>query len=65
MQNFNYRDLLKKYIEHVGEEEGITFLGDSRKNSNIFSEEEWEELKELEYESAVDFGHIKDDDEKP
>jgi hypothetical protein len=49
----DYRELLKKYINHVGEEEGTTFLswdGDDR-----FTEAEWDELQALEAEVHEDW----------
>ena len=42
----NYKDLLKKYINHVGMMEGIDFLGGPHKGEN-FTQEEWVELKEI------------------
>ena len=47
-----YQNLLKKYIQHVGECEGITFLGkgDVSGESGTFTKEELEELKRLEKE---------------
>jgi hypothetical protein len=45
-----YRELLKKYIDHVGISEGVTFLnGDN--DSGRFTNEEWEELQKLDKES--------------
>ena len=43
----DYRELLKKYIQHVGNTEGITFLADRYWNSNDFTREEWLELNRL------------------
>lgn len=49
----DYRQLLKKYIEHVAEREGTTFLSDwerpaSYSESPGFTDEEWAKLKQLE-----------------
>lgn len=46
----DYRELLMKYIEHVGEEEGITFIN-RQPREGLFSDEEWAELERLELES--------------
>lgn len=50
----NYKQLLKKYINHVGEHEGVTFLSDYDRSSYpempIFTDEEWAELKRLDEE---------------
>lgn len=41
----DYKELLKKYIKHVGYTEGVTFIGwDFHK---IFTKEEWKELARL------------------
>ena len=49
----DYRELLKKYMLHVGEQEGITFL-DSMHNQPSgfveFSKEEQNELRKIENE---------------
>ena len=45
----NYRELLKKYINHVANCEGVTFISQLHKNS--FTEEEIEELIKLDKES--------------
>jgi hypothetical protein len=47
----NYRELLKKYIDHVGEEEGVTFL--HSRPAGRFTDEEWAELQVLDAESAA------------
>ena len=44
--NIDYRLLLIKYIDHVGYHEGISYIGD-KYGSDVFSPEEWEELKYL------------------
>lgn len=48
----DYHKLLKKYIEHVGSCEGVTFLADYKRNDSggIFTDEEWKELGKLEEE---------------
>ncbi len=44
----DYRDLLKKYMKHVGECEGIDYVGEyDRHATNIFSDEEWAELRNI------------------
>jgi hypothetical protein len=54
----DYRKLLLKYILHVGEEEGITFLGEHRiDGAPYFSDAEREELKKLDDESATQADH--------
>lgn len=48
----DYRELLMKYIDHVGECEGITFISDyHRPRAGLFTTEEWEELRRLDAES--------------
>lgn len=42
----DYRDLLIRYMAHVGEQEGTYFLG-ALKRSDTFTEEEVEEFKKL------------------
>lgn len=46
----DHRQLLKKYITYVGDEEGTTFLGvrGGMLSEVEFTEEEWQELKKLE-----------------
>lgn len=44
-----YRELLKKYICHVGNVEGVTFLGECY--NSTFTPEEWVQLKRLETEN--------------
>lgn len=49
----NFEELLRKYIDHVGQCEGVTFLssrwaGDSTVE---FSDEEWAELQRLAFET--------------
>ena len=43
----DYRELLKKYIDHVGQEEGTFFFGEEWDQSDPFTEEEWNELKKI------------------
>jgi len=47
----NYRNLLIKYIQHVGACEGVSYLSPSWFNEPHFSKEEWEELQRLDAES--------------
>ena len=51
----DYRELLKKYINYVGEIEGVTFLGERYANRgftpSFFTIEEWEELNKLDEEA--------------
>ncbi len=48
----DYRELLKKYINHVGEAEGVTFIWGWQgiEESDNFSLEEKDELKKLDQE---------------
>lgn len=43
----NYRDLLKKYMDYVGSEEGTTFIGPWLGGGRRFSEEEAAELMKI------------------
>lgn len=47
----DYKKLLMKYIDHVYNSEGVTFLADSKRNawpdSVKFTDEEWAELQRL------------------
>lgn len=50
----DHKELLKKYIDHVGNSEGTTHLNDWNRNAygNVdFTDEEWEELKRLDKEN--------------
>lgn len=48
----DHRELLVKYIYHVGDCEGVSFIGGSRHWENtIFTEAEWNELIKLDRES--------------
>lgn len=53
----DHRELLKKYIEHVSEYEGVSFLADHTRSSYdgmpVFTDEEWDELKKIESEIEV------------
>jgi hypothetical protein len=43
-----YRELLKKYIEYVGVEEGTDFIFDTYKHMEMyFTKDEWDELLKL------------------
>lgn len=42
----DYRDLLKRYIGHVYESEGVSFLH-WRPAGDLFTDEEWAELQAL------------------
>lgn len=53
----DYRDLLAKYIDHVGEEEGTTFLVYPR---DRFTTEELAALREIEAEVAAKRFNQKD-----
>lgn len=52
----DYRELLRKYIAHVCEEEGLTFIGSPYTNRapSPFSEEEISELEALDAEISSD-----------
>jgi hypothetical protein len=43
----NYRDLLIRYIDHVGQCEGTEFLTDSYRLMSELTDEEWDELVRL------------------
>lgn len=55
----DYRELLKKYIDHVGEEEGTNFLSHrgSWPDSVKFTDEEWAELQVLKVEPLKEDEH--------
>ena len=49
----DHRELLRKYIVHIGNEEGLSFLNDWHRGptlggKNHFTDEEWAELKSIE-----------------
>ncbi len=47
----DYRALLKKYIQHVHNEEGTSFIWeDWRRGRDLFSDDEWAELTRLDTE---------------
>lgn len=48
----NYRELLKKYMKHVGENEGIDYLRFVKPRH--ISEEEWKELLVLSLEPLLE-----------
>jgi hypothetical protein len=54
----NYRELLKKYMDHVAEEEGITFLGPSRDHAlqQRFTQPEIDELYAVQLEISEEWG---------
>ena len=46
----DYRDLLKRYVEHVTDCEGTSFLHDTAKDAaadGLFTEAEWTELESI------------------
>lgn len=43
----DYRELLLKYMNYIGEIEGTDFTGRSLEFSNLFSSDEKKELREL------------------
>ena len=43
----NYRELLRKYIDHVGDCEGVTFISMQHRRPGTFTEEEWAVLREI------------------
>lgn len=49
-QRIIYKELLMKYINHVADNEGVTFIKDCVKGDN-FNEEEWAELVKLDEEA--------------
>lgn len=46
----DYKELLMKYINHVADNEGVTFIKDCFKG-DCFTEEEWAELTKLDEEA--------------
>jgi hypothetical protein len=48
----DYKELLLKYMRHVADMEGCTFVGRSLNSSNEFTQEEKEELRRID--SLVD-----------
>lgn len=65
----DYRLLLKKYINHVGNCEGISFLGDSHVSGawqSGIDEAEWAELQRLDQEACGEAVHwIHEDIRQP
>ena len=56
----DYKALLLKYINHVAENEGVTFIKDTWRNEDIFSESEWDELVKLDDEAWAQLnGEVK------
>ena len=47
----DYKQLLKKYIEHVAYHEGISYIGKGCESEDIFTQEEWDHLIELDKQS--------------
>lgn len=43
----DYKELLKKYAQHVLDSEGTTFISNNYLSLNYFSEEEITELKQI------------------
>jgi hypothetical protein len=43
----DYRALLQKYIDHVGDREGVDFLAAHHRQPGHFTDEEWQELQVL------------------
>lgn len=43
----DYRNLLVRYIAHVGANEGIVYLSNRRRDTNLFTDEQWAELRRL------------------
>lgn len=43
----DYKELLRKYIDHVSTEEGTDFLHDGPNYDLTFTDEEWKELQDL------------------
>lgn len=50
MQEFDYLDLLRKYMAHVADIEGVTFVSGFVHSMGAFTTEEWEELRRLDKE---------------
>jgi hypothetical protein len=55
MQEPNYRELIKKYSQHVGQIEGVSYLEDGyRRDTDVFTDEEWAIMRELNEEGIQD-----------
>jgi hypothetical protein len=50
-----YRELLKKYIDHIGIQEGTDFLHPKYLDDQMFTEDEWVELVKLSEEVRTAF----------
>lgn len=63
MKTFNgdYKELLKKYIRHVGYWEGVDFIGTQYydENTGYFSLEEWNALNDV---ADAAYDNIKESD---
>lgn len=46
----NHKELLLKYISHVAQNEGVTFIKNHFRNDDLFTESEWAELVKLDEE---------------
>lgn len=49
-RKLNYRNLLKKYIKHVGYIEGVDYLGEydrGDEDNDFFNDDEWQEMRKL------------------
>lgn len=56
----DYKSLLLKYINHVAENEGVTFIKNTWRNKDMFSEAEWGELVKLDEEAWLQLnGEVK------
>lgn len=47
MMGIDYKELLQKYMSHVGFFEGIDYIGPGFENEETFTDEEWAELNRL------------------
>ncbi len=57
----DYKALLLKYINHVAENEGVTFIKDTWRNEDMFSKAEWDELVKLDDEAWAQLnGEVKE-----
>ena len=53
--DMDYRDLLKRYIDQVAENEGTSFLhGDIIDNHHLFTKDEWAALQVIRDEAYAD-----------
>lgn len=59
-KRMNYRYLLKQYIKHVGEIEGVSYI-DQYSKSDFFSDSEWNEMLELDKEVVNELNLEKED----